>query len=432
MDRIRYLQITLPPLVVCVLAIVALQGCALESPPTGYRSQDTSPWQAGAHEGDRILKIGDSSTPGATADNVRPELPLIVAKESLPDNWPVFRGNALQTGVAGSKLPDDLEIVWKFTAKDGFEGAACIVNGIVYVGCEDGHLYALDLKTGAKKWEYLTEKNAPIKAPPSYRGGLVYVGDGDGIFHCVDATTGKKRWTFETGGEISSGANFAGDNILFGSGDEQLYCLSKDGKELWKFKVPGGPVMASPAVVGDRTFVAGCDSTLHVLETAKGQELGAIDIDGQAAATAAVVGDRLYLGTMSNEVLAIAWKKPEIAWKYTPEKRQQPFFASAAVTDALVVIGSRDRRVHAIDRKSGQPVWTFQTDNRVDSSPVIVGQRVFAGSLDGKLYVIDLAKGKELKKFDLGGAIAASPAVGDGCLVVGTDKGVLYCLGAKK
>ena len=53
--------------------------------------------------------------------------------------------------------------------------------------------------------------------------------------------------------------NFDGDKILFGAGNETLYCLDKfkGGKQLWKFKVPGGPVMGSPAVVDNRTFVAG-------------------------------------------------------------------------------------------------------------------------------------------------------------------------------
>jgi outer membrane protein assembly factor BamB len=371
------------------------------------------------HVAEMVTASASAAEPKA-ADNSKP----VVAGA----NWPIFRGNPLQTGLSEEKLPENLEIRWKFTAKDSFEGAACIVGNMVYVGCMDEKLYAIDLQTGAKKWEY---KAGPIKAAPSFRDGLIYVGDADGMFYCVDAK-GQKQWTYETGGEITSGANFAGDNVLFGSGDEHLYCLSKDGKLQWKFKVPGGPVMASPAVVGERTFVAGCDSTLHVLDTTKGKELGSVEIGGQAAATAAVVGDHLYVGTMSNEVLAIAWKKPDIVWKYTPAKRQQPFFASAAVTDKLVVVGSRDRRVHAIDRKSGQPVWTFPTDNRVDSSPVIVGSRVFAASLDGKLYVLDLAKGTELKKHDLGSAVLASPAVGGGCLVVGTEKGVLYCLGAKK
>jgi outer membrane protein assembly factor BamB len=201
---------------------------------------------------------------------------------------------------------------------------------------------------------------------------------------------------------------------------------------VWKFKVPGGPVMASPAVAEGRTFVAGCDSMLHVIDTAKGKELGAVEIGGQAGATAAVVGERLYVGTMSNQVLAIDWKKPEVAWKYEPEKRQQPFFASAAVTDALVIVGSRDKRVHALDRKTGKPAWTFPTEGRVDASPVVVGKQVYAPSLDGKLYVLDVGSGKELAQIDLGSAVAASPAVGGGRLVVGTEKGVLFCLGAKR
>lgn len=344
-------------------------------------------------------------------------------------DWPLFRGNPLQTGVADAKLPDELEVLWKFTAKEGFEGAACIVKDTVYVGCLDEHLYALDLANGKEKWQY---KAGSIKAAPAFRDGAVYVGDSDGILHCVDAATGKKRWTFESGGEISSGANFAGETVLFGSGDEHLYCLSKEGKQLWKFKVPGGPVMASPAVVGDRTFVAGCDSTLHVIDVGQGNEIGSVDIGGQAAATAAVLGDHLYVGTMSNEVLAIAWKKPEIVWKYQAERRQQPFFASAAVTDNVVVTGSRDKRVHALDRKNGKPLWSYPTEGKVDSSPAIVGQRVYVGSMDGNLYVLDLAKGTAVKKIDLGSPVVASPAVAGGRLVIGTDKGVVYCLGAKK
>ena len=92
-----------------------------------------------------------------------------------------------------------------------------------------------------------------------------------------------------------------------------------------------------------------------------------------------------------------------IAWTFRPEKRSQPFFASAAATDAIVVVGSRDRRVRGLDRTKGTEVWTFLTEGNVDSSPVVVGGRVFAGSLDGKLYVLDLAKGSEITRFELDG-----------------------------
>ena len=68
-----------------------------------------------------------------------------------PGDWPLFRGNPLQTGVASSALPADLVVRWKFKTKDSIEAAAAIVNGVVYAGSFDEHLYALDLATGKEK-----------------------------------------------------------------------------------------------------------------------------------------------------------------------------------------------------------------------------------------------------------------------------------------
>src|SRR5262249_24070097 len=146
----------------------------------------------------------------------------------------------------------------------------------------------------------------------------------------------------------------------------------------------------------------------------------------------AVVGDQLYIGTMSSQVLGINWKKGTTEWEFAADAHQQAFFASAAVTDKLVVVGSRDRRVYAIGRATGKQVWSYATRNRVDSSPVIVGNRVIVGSLDGNLYVLELEKGTELQNFKLGSGISGSPAVAEHCVVVGTTDGVVYCLGAKK
>jgi outer membrane protein assembly factor BamB len=341
--------------------------------------------------------------------------------------WPIFRGNPRQTGVIEAALPDKLEVLWTFSTKDGIEGAAAIADGVVYIGALDENLYALDLADGKEKWRY---KAGPIKAAPAVQGGSVYVGDCDGLFHCVDAAKGEKRWTYETGAEITSGANFAPDAVLFASHDETLYCLTPAGKLRWKFKTEG-PVFGSLAVADGKTFVAGCDSQLHVLDLAKGEQIASVDLGGQSGATAAVVGDRLYVGTMTNQFEAIDWKNAKVAWTFEPE-RAQPFYASAAVTDKLVIVGSRDKRVWALDRATGKDVWSFATDRQVDASPIVAGQRVYAPSMDGKLYVLELATGRLVQKIALDSSITASPAVAGGRLVVGTTKGTVYCLGAKK
>ncbi len=377
-----------------------------------------------------LLVVGCSSAlPAPPADTGGPKAAPEAARAEA-DDWPVFRGNARQTGVAASRLPDKLEVLWTFQAKDGIEGTAAIVGDTVYAGALDEHLYALDLKTGQERWNY---KAGPIKAAPAVHGGAVYVGDSDGLFHCVDAARGTRRWTFETNSEITSGANFAEGAILFASHDETLYCLKPDGTLRWKFKTEG-PVYGSLAVADSRTFVAGCDSNLHVLDLDRGNQLASVDLGGQSGATAAVADGRLYVGTMTNQFEAIDWKKGEVAWTFQAARRAQPFYASAAVTDSLVIVGSRDNRVWALDRKTGKEAWSFATGAKVDASPVVAGDRVYAPSGDGNLYVLELATGKQIQKIELDGRdnpILASPAVVRGRLVIGTMKGTLYCLGAK-
>jgi outer membrane protein assembly factor BamB len=352
----------------------------------------------------------------------------IVALSAAAQNtgWPLFRGNPEQTGVTAAKLPAKLETLWTFKAGDAFESTVAVSGGVVYAGSMDEHVYAIDLAKGTQKWKY---KAGPFKAPPAVRDGSVYIGDLDGNFHCVDAIKGTKKWSFETGAEVG-GANFYRDDILFTSHDENLYCVSKDGKQRWKFKTDG-PIYGAPAVADGKTFLVGCDSQMHVIDVAKGKEIRSVELGGQTGASASVLGDLLYVGTMSNVVKAIDWKKGAVVWTYKSGRNSQAFFSSPAATNKFIVIGSRDRRVHAIDRLKGTGGWTFPTGDKVDSSPVVADNKVVVGSLDSTLYVLDLDTGREIQKIVLDGPINASPVVVDGKVLIGTQKGTLYCLGAK-
>src|SRR5437867_309503 len=86
-------------------------------------------------------------------------------------DWPLFRSNALQTGVVTAALPETLAIRWQVKVKDGVESTAAIDKHVVYVGGLDGQLQALELATGKQKWAY---KAGPFKAPVSVHGDAVY------------------------------------------------------------------------------------------------------------------------------------------------------------------------------------------------------------------------------------------------------------------
>jgi outer membrane protein assembly factor BamB len=344
-------------------------------------------------------------------------------------DWPLFRGDARMTGASAAKLPDKLDERWAYKCKDAIESAPAIADGVVYVASTDKYLYALDLATGKEKWKTLL---GPMKAAPAVHKDRVYVGDLEGKFYAVDAATGKKDWTFETSGEIHAGANFYKDDVLIGSHDSNLYRLSPDGKKVWEFHIDG-PVNGSAAVVGEKTFVAGCDSVLHVVDLNTGQSVGSVDLGGQAAATAAVGDDLVVVGTMTNLVVGIDWKNLKKVWEFEPKRRSQPFYASAALSDKLVVAASRDKKVYALDRATGRERWNFVTEGIVDASPVVAGGRVYVGSLSstGEFYVLDLASGKQVQLITLDGAVTGSAAVGPDCVVVGTERGTVYCLGKK-
>jgi outer membrane protein assembly factor BamB len=85
--------------------------------------------------------------------------------------------------------------------------------------------------------------------------------------------------------------------------------------------------------------------------------------------------------------------------------------------------------VHCLERSTGKEIWTFATKARVESSPLITGNRVYVGSNDGVLYELDLLSGKKIWDFTAGAPLSASPASSQGLLVIGSQDGVLYCFG---
>lgn len=354
-------------------------------------------------------------------------------------SWVSFRHDLAQTGVASSELPRNLEKLWEVSLGDQIVATSAIVGDFVYVPCLSGDLFCLRRTTGEKVWSYKSMEKVPanafapgFKSSPTVTADSVYLGDEEGVFHAIDRATGKGRWRFETGGEIYSSAAVVDGRIIFGSYDNNLYCLNNDGTEAWKYATQGY-VHCAPAVVEGVTFIAGCDEHLRIIDVKTGEQRTELKLETYLIASPAVIGDILYVGTYASEVLAVNWKTREVAWRYQPPTGDFPFHSSAAVTDRLVVIGGRDKNVHAIDRKTGAKVWMFPTRSKVDSSPTIQGDRVFVGSNDGNLYELDLADGKERWKFNAGKPITAAPAIGEGVLVIGSESrdGKVYCFGKK-
>ena len=349
-------------------------------------------------------------------------------------SWPMFRGGLALLGLSPVKLPKDLALTWSFKTQGPVKSSAAIVENRVYIGSDDGNVYALDLNTGAKIWAYKTQSG--VESSPLVLDERVFVGSTDATFYALEKATGKLLWKYATGDKIVGAPNWVkspkGDAtwILVGSYDFKLHCVDAiTGKSNWVYE-SSNYINGSPAVSKGQTIFGGCDEMLHVISLADGQQIKEVPAGAPIAASAALDGNRAYFGHYENAFLCVDIDKGTNLWTF--RDRNFPYFSSPAVTKDRIVVGGRDKQLHCLKREDGKSLWSFSTRGKVDSSPVVCGDKVVVGSDDGRIYLVSLDQGAELWSYEIGQPVTSSPAVVENQVVIGCEDGSVYAFGPGK
>ena len=345
--------------------------------------------------------------------------------------WPMTRGGPALSGSAPVPAPTSPATAWTFVSSGSITAEAAIADGRVYVGTAKGTLHCLAADTGKQIWQFET-KDA-ITGAPAIGAGKVFLSSNDGGLYALDAAKGTEVWKFSTDDKISSGAvvikspDGSSDWLLLNGYDGTARVLNaSDGKVVWTYKTDNY-INGAPAVVDGRFLVfGGCDAQLHVLNLKDGTAVHAIEANAYIPASIGTFGTMAFCGNYANETVAFDVVGGKIAWVY--KDRELPFFSSPAVNEQLVLIGSRDKHLHAIKRQNGDSAWKFQTGGRVEGSPILFTNAVVFGSTDGRLYAASLENGTELWQLDLGEPLIASPAFGERLIVIGGEKGTLFAI----
>ena len=208
---------------------------------------------------------------------------------TAPTPTAMFRVNPRHTGVYDTKgVSQFSELKWKFKTEGLVWSSPAIADSVVYVVSRDGHLHAVDARTGQEQWEFETsgELFAPSKiyggvwSSPAIADGVVYFGIDDGHLYAVDLNTGLEKWKFKTGTGVLGGFSSPaiGDGVVYvGNNDGNLYAVDiNTGQEKWKFKTEGH-VHSSPAIA-DRVVYFGSHSPvsayLYAVNINTGRESG--------------------------------------------------------------------------------------------------------------------------------------------------------------
>jgi outer membrane protein assembly factor BamB len=147
------------------------------------------------------------------------------------------------------------------------QSSPSIAGDRVFVGARDGFLYALDLHTGKRLWQFDHEVSW-VNTTPAVAAGVVYAGSSDAHFvQAVDAATGRELWRADTENIEWSSPAVAGGSVFAGDGAGWMYAFDRaNGSLQWRYRT-GDRVMSSPTVAGDLVVFGSDDGGVYALRT---------------------------------------------------------------------------------------------------------------------------------------------------------------------
>jgi outer membrane protein assembly factor BamB len=417
---------------------------------------------------------------------------------SFGQESPMFRADPSHSGIfAGAGLRQFHGVRWSFHTNGEVVSSPAIVGGIVYVGSNDGSLYAIDEASGKLRWKF--ETGSAIPSSPAVAKGLVYFASYDGNFYAVNAMSGKLRWKFADPGERRYSATHlhgmlpAGETMpdpfdvylsspvvlngmaYFGSGDGNVYAIStKSGALQWKFHT-GDVVHASPALAAGKLYVGSWDSYFYALDASTGKQLWRFktgedpklhnQVGIQSSAT--IADGVVYFGCRDSNLYALDATTGRQRWFFS--NHGSWVITSPVVKDGKLYFATSDTMLfHALDAKTGAPLYSIKFHWPIFGSLAIAGDTLLLPEQNGKLTAIDLITHKPawvfqtdasrknllklsrpdgtpayesvftstfyddtivgIRKLRSVGSILSSPVISGSSVYVGTSDGNLYAL----
>jgi outer membrane protein assembly factor BamB len=169
---------------------------------------------------------------------------------------------------------------WRYETQGGVYFHSPTVAGDIVVGAPgdyDTAVYGINRLTGELAWKYNSGLQHSYVSSPAYDGETVYIGIGEPSQQIValDAKTGAEKWKYVTGyatqnsytssPAVTNNAVFVGTAQPKRSDPEsgRLVALDKaKGSVLWEVKLPK-PVLSSPSVAGNYVVVGCMDGTVR-------------------------------------------------------------------------------------------------------------------------------------------------------------------------
>ncbi len=420
---------------------------------------------AGGKEGGLEETSGKTAAPAAPATAAKPAAdakPVATAEERLK-NWPGFLGP--RAGLAETKgLPTEWNgetgdgIRWKTEIPlPGFNSPIIWEDKIFLSGADEKtrEVYCVDANSGKILWVKAVEN---VPGSPSVEESPE-VSDDTGYAAATMATDGVRVFAIFSNGDLAA-FDFEGNqvwaknlgvpenpygyssslvvykNLLLIQYDreEDSFFTGLDvatGQKRWRTPRDFGPSWSSPALfnAGERDeVVLIADPMVISYDPNNGKELWRLECleGGEIAPTPIYANGLLYVAADYIKVAAIDVKTHEVVWETSD---MIPGIATPLVVGDYLIGGLGDGGVVCYNAKTGEEVWTEDTDEGFYASPILAEGRVYMADRLGMTHIFEPgAEYKSVSKPELGEVVVSTAAaLGDTLYVRGMKN--LYRIG---
>ena len=262
----------------------------------------------------------------------------------------------------------------------------------VFFGCDDGALYAVEIKDGSVAWRYQTR--GTVRTAPVYDGGVLFFTTGEDRLYAGEARSGRWRWHYERelpeGFTIrgQSGATVAGGRVFAGFSDGYVVALdSQSGDVLWTRDVGKSGAYAdadgTPVLAPDEKtiYVSAYAGGVYALDVNDGVVRWHYPVEGPTRVT--VDEDRLYFAAPNDGVHALD-HFGRLVWRQAVS--QGSLSTPVPAANRYVIMGASEAGLYVAAREDGRLLGFFKAGAGISSEPTVDGRSLYFVSNTGFLY----------------------------------------------
>ncbi|MBD3183648.1 PQQ-binding-like beta-propeller repeat protein [Candidatus Poribacteria bacterium] len=393
-------------------------------------------------------------------------------EEELKKNWPRFRGPGGLGISQYTNIPEMWDgttgegILWKSSIRLPGKNSPVIWGNRVFVtGANETEraVYCFDAGSGELLWEKpvvvaMADPEPPevsddtgFAAPtPVTDGRWVFAMFANGDIICFDFD-GNEIWSRNVG-PFDSMYGYASSLLMYkdllivlldqgGAEDgmsEIIALEAATGKSVWGTDRPVPNSWATPIIIdtGEREEIITCGSPWVIAyDPATGAELWRADCLGGDIAPSPVYANGLVYVTNTYETLAAIRPGGEgdvtethIVWE---AEDGLPDICSPLTNGELVFLLETYGLMTCYDAKDGTKVWEEDTVETFNTSPSLVGDKIYLITVDGITIIVEAGRQfKEVVRNELSEGVLTCPGFVDGRMYVRGEEN-LYCIGEK-